>query len=85
MQELSILTYAVYSLICVASIIWPRLLIVDFFTLEIFLILFETYVVFRFQEIESVHLRMPNLHFVPVNLSSKENPNMVKVRFLLIC
>ncbi|XP_020081352.1 uricase-like, partial [Ananas comosus] len=32
----------------------------------------------RFQDIASIHLRMPNLHFLPVNLSSKENPTMVK-------
>ncbi|OAY82387.1 Uricase [Ananas comosus] len=31
-----------------------------------------------FQDIASIHLRMPNLHFLPVNLSSKENPTMVK-------
>ncbi|KAJ4758496.1 Uricase [Rhynchospora pubera] len=42
------------------------------------LYLMATAVLNRFQEIEWVHLRMPNLHFLPVNMSSKENPNMVK-------
>ncbi|KAG1327838.1 Uricase [Cocos nucifera] len=32
----------------------------------------------RFLDIASIELRMPNLHFLPVNLSSKENPDMVK-------
>ncbi|XP_010905734.1 uricase-2 isozyme 2 [Elaeis guineensis] len=32
----------------------------------------------RFLDIVSIQLRMPNLHFLPVNLSSKENPDMVK-------
>jgi urate oxidase len=32
----------------------------------------------KFQDIEWIHLSMPNLHFLPVNLSSKENPNLVK-------
>lgn len=32
----------------------------------------------RFQDIESIHLKMPNLHFLPVNLSSKDNPAIVK-------
>ncbi|PKA66810.1 Uricase [Apostasia shenzhenica] len=32
----------------------------------------------RFSDIASIQLRMPNLHFLPVNLSSKENPNIVK-------
>ncbi|XP_010907802.1 uricase [Elaeis guineensis] len=32
----------------------------------------------RFLDIASIQLRMPNLHFLPVNLSSKENPDMVK-------
>ncbi|WOL03514.1 uricase-2 [Canna indica] len=32
----------------------------------------------RFADIASVQLRMPNIHFLPVNLSSKDNPNMVK-------
>lgn len=32
----------------------------------------------RFPEISSVQLKMPNLHFIPVNLSSKDNPSMVK-------
>ncbi|GJN17068.1 hypothetical protein PR202_gb04107 [Eleusine coracana subsp. coracana] len=32
----------------------------------------------RFPDISSVQLRMPNLHFLPVNLSSKENPGLVK-------
>lgn len=33
----------------------------------------------RFPDISSIQLRMPNLHFLPVNLGSKENP-LVKVR-----
>ncbi|XP_021773475.1 uricase-2 isozyme 2-like isoform X2 [Chenopodium quinoa] len=32
----------------------------------------------RFHVISSVSLRMPNLHFIPVNLSSIQNPNLVK-------
>lgn len=42
------------------------------------LYLMATAVLNRFQDIEWVHLRMPNIHFLPLNLSSKENPNMVK-------
>lgn len=33
----------------------------------------------RFPDITSVKLRMPNLHFLPLNLSSKDKPNLVKV------
>ncbi|XP_042463005.1 uricase-like [Zingiber officinale] len=32
----------------------------------------------RFPDITSVKLRMPNIHFLPVNLSSKDKPNLVK-------
>lgn len=32
----------------------------------------------RFQDISSIHLKMPNLHFLPVNLPSSQNPKMVK-------
>ncbi|XP_020577055.1 uricase-2 isozyme 2 [Phalaenopsis equestris] len=32
----------------------------------------------RFPDIASIQMRMPNLHFLPVNLSSKDNPNLVK-------
>uniref|UniRef100_A0ACD5XB29 Uncharacterized protein n=1 Tax=Avena sativa TaxID=4498 RepID=A0ACD5XB29_AVESA len=32
----------------------------------------------RFPDIASIQLRMPNLHFLPVNLSGKENPGLVK-------
>ncbi|KAF5799095.1 putative factor independent urate hydroxylase [Helianthus annuus] len=32
----------------------------------------------RFPDISSVHLKMPNIHFLPVNLSSKVNPVIVK-------
>ncbi|XP_028556683.1 uricase-like [Dendrobium catenatum] len=32
----------------------------------------------RFPDIASIQLRMPNIHFLPVNLSSKDNPNLVK-------
>lgn len=32
----------------------------------------------RFPDIASIQLRMPNLHFLPVNLQSKDNPTMVK-------
>lgn len=32
----------------------------------------------KFLDITLLHLRMPNLHFLPVNLSTKSNPNMVK-------
>jgi urate oxidase len=32
----------------------------------------------RFPDIASVQLRMPNLHFIPVNLGNKENPGLVK-------
>lgn len=32
----------------------------------------------RFHVISSIDLKMPNLHFIPVNLSSKQNQNMVK-------
>jgi hypothetical protein len=34
----------------------------------------------RFPDIASIQLRMPNLHFLPVNLSGKDNPGLVKVR-----
>ncbi|KAL5976490.1 hypothetical protein ACLOJK_020823 [Asimina triloba] len=37
----------------------------------------------RFPDIESVELRMPNLHFLPVNMSSKDNPSMVKARTII--
>ncbi|XP_072970743.1 uricase [Typha angustifolia] len=32
----------------------------------------------KYSDIASIHLRMPNLHFLPLKLSSKENPDMVK-------
>lgn len=32
----------------------------------------------RFQDVAFVQLNMPNLHFLPVNLSSKDNPSIVK-------
>lgn len=32
----------------------------------------------RFVDISSIELRMPNLHFLPVNISGKDNPNVVK-------
>ncbi|XP_039138401.1 uricase isoform X1 [Dioscorea cayenensis subsp. rotundata] len=32
----------------------------------------------KFLDVTSLHLRMPNLHFLPVNLTAKTNPNMVK-------
>lgn len=32
----------------------------------------------RFPDISLVHLKMPNIHFLPVNLSSKDNPAIVK-------
>ncbi|OVA07139.1 Uricase [Macleaya cordata] len=32
----------------------------------------------RFPDIASIQLRMPNLHFLPVNLPSKDNPTIVK-------
>ncbi|PWA95894.1 uricase-2 [Artemisia annua] len=32
----------------------------------------------RFPEVSSIQLRMPNIHFLPVNLSSKANPVIVK-------
>ncbi|KAK9282935.1 hypothetical protein L1049_011160 [Liquidambar formosana] len=32
----------------------------------------------RFPDILSIRLKMPNLHFLPVNLSSKDNPAIVK-------
>ncbi|VFQ62869.1 unnamed protein product [Cuscuta campestris] len=38
----------------------------------------EVTALWRFQDIESIHLKMPNLHFLPVNLSSKDNPAIVK-------
>jgi len=34
---------------------------------------------FRFPDVSSIHLKMPNLHFLPVNLPSPQNPNVVKV------
>jgi len=37
----------------------------------------------RFPDISSIQLRMPNLHFLPVNLGSKETP-LVKVKFPLL-
>ncbi|RVW70603.1 Uricase-2 [Vitis vinifera] len=33
----------------------------------------------RFPDISSIQLKMPNLHFLPVNISSKDNPAIVKV------
>lgn len=39
----------------------------------------------RFADVSSIHLKMPNIHFLPVNLSTKENPSMVKVRTLCDC
>lgn len=38
----------------------------------------------RFPDIASVQLRMPNLHFIPVNLGNKENPGLVKVRIVAL-
>ncbi|XP_058109059.1 uricase-2 isozyme 2 [Magnolia sinica] len=35
-------------------------------------------VLHRFPDIECIQLKMPNLHFLPVNMSSKDNPTMVK-------
>ncbi|CAA6660497.1 unnamed protein product [Spirodela intermedia] len=32
----------------------------------------------RFPHVASVHLKMPNIHFLPVNLSSKDNGTIVK-------
>ncbi|RVW26134.1 Uricase-2 [Vitis vinifera] len=32
----------------------------------------------RFPDISSIQLKMPNLHFLPVNISSKDNPAIVK-------
>ncbi|KAK8483633.1 hypothetical protein V6N13_062631 [Hibiscus sabdariffa] len=32
----------------------------------------------RFTDISSVQLKMPNIHFLPVNISSKDNGNIVK-------
>jgi urate oxidase len=32
----------------------------------------------RFADISSIQLKMPNIHFLPVNLSSKDNPVIVK-------
>ncbi|KVI09642.1 Uricase [Cynara cardunculus var. scolymus] len=32
----------------------------------------------RFPDISSIQLKMPNIHFLPVNLSSKDNPVIVK-------
>ncbi|XVF14731.1 hypothetical protein REPUB_Repub09cG0087100 [Reevesia pubescens] len=32
----------------------------------------------RFTDVSSVQLKMPNIHFLPVNLSSKDNGNIVK-------
>ncbi|PKI43018.1 hypothetical protein CRG98_036596 [Punica granatum] len=32
----------------------------------------------RFPDISAVQLKMPNLHFLPVNISSKDNPAIVK-------
>ena len=40
------------------------------------------YHVFRFPDVSSIHMKMPNLHFQPVNLSSKDNI-IVKVGFIL--
>ncbi|KAF7852132.1 hypothetical protein BT93_L0525 [Corymbia citriodora subsp. variegata] len=32
----------------------------------------------RFPDISAVQLKMPNIHFLPVNISTKDNPSMVK-------
>ncbi|KAA8534590.1 hypothetical protein F0562_032151 [Nyssa sinensis] len=34
----------------------------------------------RFHDISSIQLKMPNLHFLPVNLSNKESPAIVKFK-----
>jgi urate oxidase len=34
----------------------------------------------RFGDVSSIHLKMPNIHFLPVNLSTKDNPSMVKFK-----
>ncbi|KAK9170315.1 hypothetical protein Syun_002455 [Stephania yunnanensis] len=34
----------------------------------------------RFSEIESIQLRMPNIHFLPVNIRSKDNPSIVEFK-----
>ena len=36
----------------------------------------------RFPDISSIQLKMPNIHFLPVNISSKDNPAIVKVELL---
>ncbi|KAG0449222.1 hypothetical protein HPP92_027461 [Vanilla planifolia] len=38
----------------------------------------ERYRDVKFPDIASIQLKMPNLHFLPLNLSSKDNPNIVK-------
>ncbi|KAE8735744.1 Uricase-2 isozyme 1 [Hibiscus syriacus] len=38
----------------------------------------EKAVLGRFTDISSVQLKMPNIHFLPVNISSKDNGNIVK-------
>ncbi|XP_010553786.1 PREDICTED: uricase-like [Tarenaya hassleriana] len=42
------------------------------------LYLMGTAVLKRFIDVSWIHLKMPNIHFLPVNLSSKENPPIVK-------
>lgn len=39
-------------------------------------------IAFRVSDVSSITLKMPNIHFLPVNLSSKDNPVIVKVHFL---
>ncbi|MQM11904.1 hypothetical protein Taro_044813 [Colocasia esculenta] len=39
----------------------------------------EVTALWRFPHIASIQLRMPNIHFLPVNLASKENGTIVKV------
>lgn len=43
----------------------------------------DSFDMFRFPDVASIHLKMPNIHFLPVNLSTKENPSMVKVRIFM--
>jgi len=45
--------------------------------LDWFLIFF--FHAFRFLDISSVQLKMPNIHFLPVNLKNKDNETIVKV------
>ena len=53
---------------------------VDFCMEQCFEIDFLFFHASRFPDISSIKLKMPNIHFLPVNLKNKDNQTIVKVR-----